>query len=76
MAIKDESMLIVLPIYISVRCKRFLSTPIAEIAALSAISGQIRNHPQPLVSPQVSHFVQEPLLTKVKLKQRWHMSPS
>ena len=35
-----------------------------------------RDHPQPLVSPQVSHLAHAPLRTSVKLKHLEHASPS
>jgi len=42
----------------------------------SATLPSARDHEHPVVDPQVSHFMQVPFLTKVKLPHSEHISPS
>jgi len=39
-------------------------------------AGEVRPQLQPVVEPQVSHFMQVPLRTSVKLPHSLHISPS
>jgi hypothetical protein len=47
-----------------------------KVTALSRLAPLASPHEQPVVEPQVSHFKQVPLRTRVKLAQFGHGSPS